>query len=87
MAYFGCGRKALLYKGLSEVLFHFRRYFESLCELYKKELEKRLKFILLYKGNAIYDGVYFIMVNKLKRYIVSNRGIKNDENSCSPRFI
>lgn len=72
MAYFGCGRKALFYKGFSEVLFHFRRYFESLCELYKKELEKRLKFILLYKGNAIYDGVYFITVNKLKRNIVPN---------------
>lgn len=53
MAYFGCGRKALLYKGLSEVLFHFRRYFESLCKLYKKDLEKSVLFILLYKGNVI----------------------------------
>lgn len=72
MAYLGCRRKALFYKGLGEVLFHFRRYFESLCELYKKELEKRLKFILLYKGNIIYDGVCSITVNKLKRYVVYN---------------
>lgn len=72
MAYFGCGRKALLYKGLSEVLFHFRRYFKSLCKLHKKNLEKSVLFILLYKGNTIYDGVYFITVNKLKRYIVLN---------------
>jgi hypothetical protein len=66
MAYFGCGRKALFYKGLSEVLFHFRRYFKNLCKLYKKYLEKSLLFILLYKGNIIYDGVCFITVNKLK---------------------
>ena len=58
-----------------------------MCKLYKKYLEESLLFILLYKGNAIYDGVYFIIVNKLKRYIVPNWGIKNDENSCSPRFI
>ena len=38
----------------------------------KKKLEKSVLFILLYKGNVIYDGVYFIMVSKLKRYIVPN---------------
>jgi len=65
MAYFGCGRKALFYKGLSEVLFNFKRYFKNLCKLYKKYLEKSVLFILLYKGNLIYDGVYFITVNKL----------------------
>jgi len=43
-----------------------------MCKLYKKILEKSLFFIPLYKGNAIYDGVYLITVNKLKKYIVPN---------------
>ena len=103
MAYFRCRWKALFYRGLSEVLeFKIqKRGFENSLQInyfilkdilkvyanYIKNIQKKVYYSYYYTKEMLYIMAYIYKGKQIKRYTVFNWGIKNDENSCSPRFF